>query len=51
MTKKYYQKPTVKVVQLRYKAHILMGSPDTPQTLQGHQKSDSETQDTYYELQ
>jgi hypothetical protein len=50
MTKKNYQKPTVKVVQLRYKAHILIGS-DTPQTLQGHQKSGSETQDTYYELQ
>ena len=50
MTKKYYQKPTVKVVQLQYKAHILVIS-DTPQTLQGHQKSGSETQDTYYELQ
>ena len=50
MTKKNYQKPTVKVVQLRYKAHILIGS-ETPQTLQGRQKSGSETQDTYYELQ
>lgn len=50
MTKKNYQKPTVKVVQLCYKAHILAVS-DTPQTLQGRQRSGSETQDTYYELQ
>jgi hypothetical protein len=49
MTKKNYQKPTMKVVQLRHQAHILVGS--NPQTLQGHQKSGSETQDTYYELQ
>lgn len=50
MTKKNYQKPTVEVAQLRYKAHILAASY-TPQTLQGRQRSGSETQDTYYELQ
>ena len=50
MIKKNYQKPTVKVVQLRYKAHILVGS-DTPQTLQGRQRSGEETEDTWYELE
>ena len=50
MTKKNYQKPTVKVAQLLYKAHILAAS-DMPQTLQGRQRSGLETQDTYYELQ
>ena len=48
MIKKDYQKPTMKVVQLRHRAHILNGSPDT---LQGHQKNGSETEDTWYELQ
>ena len=46
MTKKNYQKPTVKVVQLRYNAHILIGSPGTdtePKTLRG-------TSDDYKEL-
>ncbi len=44
MTKKDYQKPTVKVVQLRHKALILIGSPDPePKTLRG-------TSDDYKEL-
>ena len=42
MTKKYYQKPTVKVVQLRHQAHILTGTPE-PKTLRG-------TSDDYKEL-
>ena len=48
MIKKEYKKPTVKVVQLKYKCHILSGSPET---LQGHSKSGEETEDTWYELE
>ncbi len=48
MTKKDYQKPTMKVVQLQHQTHILNGSPDT---LQGHSKTGSETVDTWYELE
>ena len=48
MTKKDYQKPTIKVVQLQQRQQILTGSPET---LSGHSKSSSETQDTWYDLQ
>ena len=49
MIKKEYQKPTMKVVPLKHRTHILVGSG--PDTLSGHAKSDSETQDTWYELE
>ena len=48
MKKKVYQKPTMKVVQLQHRQQILTGSPET---LSGHSKSSSETQDTWYDLQ
>lgn len=50
MTKKNYQKPTVKVVQLRYKANILIGSDTVPKTLSGS-KGDTSEDDVYRELQ
>jgi hypothetical protein len=49
MIKKDYQKPTVKVVQLRQHHHILAGSKE-PQTLSGSQ-GDTQEEDTWYELQ
>ena len=48
MIKKAYQKPTINVVKLRHKTHILVGSI---QTLQGHAKSSEETEDTWYDLE
>ena len=48
MIKKAYQKPTINVVKLQHKTHILAGSI---QTLQGHAKSGVETEDTWYDLQ
>jgi len=48
MIKKAYQKPTINVVKLQHKTHILTGSI---QTLQGHAKSGGETEDTWYDLQ
>jgi hypothetical protein len=47
MTKKDYQKPTMKVVQLQYHSQILAGSPNT---LSGSKGEDS-TPDTWYELE
>ena len=48
MIKKAYQKPTINVVKLQHKTHILTGSI---QTLRGHAKSVEETEDTWYDLQ
>ena len=48
--KKEYQKPTMKVVQLQHRTHLLQTSGG-PDTLSGHAKSGSETQDTWYELE
>ena len=48
MKKKAYQKPTINVVKLQHKTHILAVSG---QTLQGHAKSGEETEDTWYELE
>ena len=50
MMKKEYYKPTVKVVQLRHRTHLLQVS-EKPQTLSGHQKTGSESSDTWYDLQ
>ena len=47
--KKEYQKPTMKVVLLQQRTHILAGSG--PETLRGHAKSGSETEDTWYDLE
>ena len=47
-SKKDYQKPTMKVVQLQHRQHILTGSPET---LSGHSKSGSESEDTWYDLE
>ena len=49
MIKKAYQKPTINVVKLQHKTHILTVSG--PDTLQGHAKSGGETEDTWYDLQ
>lgn len=49
MIKKNYQKPTMKVVKIQRRTHILHGS--VPDTLSGHAKSGSETEDTWYELE
>ena len=49
MIKKAYQKPTTKVVKLQHRSHILACSG--PDTLQGHAKSDEETEDTWYDLE
>ena len=49
MIKKEYQKPTMKVVPLQQRTHLLQTSG--PDTLSGHAKSGSETQDTWYELE
>lgn len=49
MTKKDYQKPSMKVVQLRQRQHILTVSE--PKTLSGHSKTGSETGDTWYDLE
>lgn len=49
MIKKDYQKPTMKVIKLQQRTHILAGSG--PDTLSGHAKSGSETEDTWYELE
>ena len=49
MIKKDYQKPTIKVVQLQQRQHILTVSG--PETLQGHAKSGGETEDTWYDLE
>ncbi len=49
MIKKAYQKPTMKVVQLRQRRHILTGSG--PKTLRGHEKGGEETEDTWYDLE
>ena len=49
MTKKDYQKPTMRVVQLQQRQHILTASG--PETLQGHAKSGVETEDTWYDLE
>jgi hypothetical protein len=48
MIKKDYQKPTVKVVQLR---HRLILTSDGVQTLSGKASSISEPQETWYDLQ
>ena len=48
MTKKEYQKPSMKVVQLQQRQYILDGSE--PKTLSGHSKTGSETKDTWYDL-
>ena len=48
MIKKAYQKPTTKVVKLQHQTHILAGSI---QTLQGHEQSGEETEDTWYDLE
>ena len=48
MIKKEYEKPTVKVVQLR---HRLILTSDGVQTLSGHQKISSESSDTWYYLE
>ena len=49
MIKKAYQKPTINVVKLQHKTHILTGSG--PATLEGHAKSGGETEDTWYDLE
>ena len=49
MIKKAYQKPTINVVKLQHKTHILTVSG--PDTLHGHAKSGEETEDTWYDLQ
>ena len=49
MIKKAYQKPTINVVKLQHKTHILVGSG--PDTLQGHAKRGEETEDTWYDLE
>ena len=49
MIRKEYKKPTMKVVQLRHRTRMLLASE--PQQLSGHQKSGTETSDTWYELQ
>ena len=49
MIKKEYQKPTVKVVQLRQRHRMLLASE--PEELSGHAKTGSESSDTWYELQ
>ena len=49
MTKKDYQKPTIKVVQLQHKCQILAVSG--PEKLSGHSKTGSETEDTWYDLE
>ena len=49
MIKKDYQKPAMKVVLLQQRTHILAGSG--PETLSGHAKSGSETDDTWYDLE
>ena len=48
MIKKAYQKPTINVVKLQHKTHILTGSPAT---LEGRAKRDEETEDTWYDLE
>ena len=47
MTKKDYQKPTMKIVKLQ-QSQMLCSSPTT---LQGHAKSGEETEDTWYDLE
>ena len=49
MIKKAYQKPTIKVVQLQQRQHILTVSG--PETLSGHAQSGEETEDTWYDLE
>jgi len=49
MIKKDYQKPTIKVVQLQQRQHILTVSG--PETLSGHAKNGEETEDTWYDLE
>ena len=49
MIKKDYQKPTMKVVQLQHRTHLLQASG--PETLSGHDKRGSETEDTWYDLE
>ena len=49
MIKKAYQKPTINVVKLQHRSHILAGSG--PKTLQGHAQSGEETEDTWYDLE
>ena len=49
MIKKNYQKPTIQVVQLQQRTHLLQASG--LETLSGHAKSGSETQDTWYDLE
>ena len=48
MKKKNYQKPTVKVVQLQHRHHLLQASD--PETLSG-KKGATQEDDTYYDLQ
>jgi hypothetical protein len=48
MTKKYYQKPTLNVVQLQQQQHILAGS-DIP-TLRGN-KGEDDDPDIWYDLE
>jgi len=48
MTKKDYQKPTIKVVLLQHKCQILAGSG--PETLSGS-KGDTPEEDTWYDLE
>ena len=48
MIKKDYQKPTMKVVQLQQRQHILTASE--PKTLRGSQGSTPE-EDTWYDLE
>ncbi len=45
MNKKDYQKPTMKVVQLKHQSHILAGSPYSMQTTGGREQLSDGTND------
>lgn len=49
MRKKAYEKPTMCVVQLQHQSQILIASG--PDTLSGHAQGESETEDTWYDLE
>ena len=49
LRRKEYTKPTMHVVPLRHRSHILSGSPDAT-LLQGHEKTSTEDE-KWYELQ
>ena len=50
LPKQEYQKPTVKVVQLQHRHHILALSKE-PATLSGSKGATQQEEDTWYELQ